>query len=59
MYGGDFVNQPRSQWGPGERMERPYDIAEAQQQFADANAAWLGNLNLLCVSQHDPGGRTC
>ena len=42
VYGGDFVNQPRSQWGPGERIERPYDIAEANRQFADANAAWLG-----------------
>ncbi len=42
VYGGDFVNQPRSQWGPGERIERPYDIAQAEQRFADANAAWLG-----------------
>ena len=42
VYGGDFVNQPRSQWGPGERVERPYDIAQAEQRFADANAAWLG-----------------
>ena len=39
VYGGDFVNQPRSQWGPGERVERPYDFAEARQQFAEANAA--------------------
>ena len=42
VYGGDLVAQPRSQWGPGERTERPYDFAEANQQFADANAAWLG-----------------
>ncbi len=42
VYGGDFVNQPRSQWGPGERIERPYDFAEANQRFADANATWLG-----------------
>jgi predicted metal-dependent enzyme (double-stranded beta helix superfamily) len=41
VYGGDFVNQPRSQWGPGAREERPYDLAEAMQQFADANEAWL------------------
>jgi predicted metal-dependent enzyme (double-stranded beta helix superfamily) len=40
IYGGDFVNQPRSQWGPGAREERPYDIADAQRQFAEANAAW-------------------
>ena len=30
VYGGDLVDQPRSQWGPGERIERPYDLAEAQ-----------------------------
>jgi hypothetical protein len=41
VYGGDFVNEPRSQWGPGPMEERPYDVAEAQQQFADANHAWL------------------
>ena len=40
VYGGDFANQPRSQWGPGPREERPYDIDEARQQFAAANAAW-------------------
>jgi predicted metal-dependent enzyme (double-stranded beta helix superfamily) len=40
VYGGDFVNEPRSQWGPGARIERPYDIAQAQQHFADANARW-------------------
>ena len=37
VYGGDFVNQPRSQWGPGPREERPYDIEAARQQFAEAN----------------------
>jgi predicted metal-dependent enzyme (double-stranded beta helix superfamily) len=42
VYGGDFVNQPRSRWGPGERIERPYDLIEAQAQFAAANEAWLG-----------------
>lgn len=42
VYGGDFVNQPRSQWGPGPREERPYDLDEARRQFAEANAAWLG-----------------
>jgi len=40
VYGGDFVNQPRSQWGPGPREERAYDIEDAYQQFADANRAW-------------------
>jgi predicted metal-dependent enzyme (double-stranded beta helix superfamily) len=40
VYGGDFVRQPRSQWGPGPREERPYDMDDARRQFADANAAW-------------------
>jgi len=40
VYGGDFVNQPRSQWGPGPVEERPYDIDDARRQFAEANAAW-------------------
>lgn len=40
VYGGDFVNQPRSQWGPGPMEERPYDIADAYRQFAQANEAW-------------------
>ena len=40
VYGGDFVNQPRSQWGPGPEEERPYDLDDARRQFAEANAAW-------------------
>jgi predicted metal-dependent enzyme (double-stranded beta helix superfamily) len=40
VYGGDFVNQPRSQWGPGPRLERPYQMETANRQFAEANAAW-------------------
>ena len=40
VYGGDFVNQPRSQWGPGPREERPHDMAVLRQTFADANRAW-------------------
>jgi predicted metal-dependent enzyme (double-stranded beta helix superfamily) len=39
VYGGDFVNQPRSQWGPGPLEERPFDLDEVRTQFADANAA--------------------
>jgi predicted metal-dependent enzyme (double-stranded beta helix superfamily) len=42
VYGGDFVNQPRSQWGPGPQEERPYVFEEAQAEFAAANAAWRG-----------------
>src|SRR5437588_953180 len=41
VYGGDFVNEPRSQWGPGPLEERPYDIEEVRRQFAEANRAWL------------------
>jgi predicted metal-dependent enzyme (double-stranded beta helix superfamily) len=39
VYGGDFVNQPRSQWGPGPLEERPYDFDIVREQFAEANAA--------------------
>jgi predicted metal-dependent enzyme (double-stranded beta helix superfamily) len=45
VYGGDFVNQPRSAWGPGPLEERPYDINDTMQQFADANRVWLGSNN--------------
>ena len=40
VYGGDFVNQPRSQWGPGALVERPFDLAEAGRVFAEANERW-------------------
>ena len=40
VYGGDFFNEPRSQWGPGPLEERPYDFGDARQQVADANEAW-------------------
>ena len=40
VYGGDLIDQPRSQWGPGPLDERPYDLDLARQQFAEANAAW-------------------
>lgn len=43
VYGGDFVRQPRSQWGPGPRQERPYDFEFVNREFAAANArAGLG-----------------
>jgi predicted metal-dependent enzyme (double-stranded beta helix superfamily) len=38
VYGGDFVNEPRSQWGPGARVEQPFDMDFVLQEFADANA---------------------
>jgi len=37
VYGGDFLNQPRSQWGPGPLEERPYDFDVVRAQFAEAN----------------------
>jgi len=43
VYGGDFVRQPRSQWGPGPEEEQPYDIDDARRQFAEANEAWLAS----------------
>ena len=39
IYGGDFVNNPRSQWGPGPLEERPYEFGTVEKQFAEANAA--------------------
>lgn len=39
VYGGDFVHQPRSQWGPGDLVERPFDLAGALRQFHEANVA--------------------
>jgi predicted metal-dependent enzyme (double-stranded beta helix superfamily) len=38
VYGGDFFRQPRSQWGPGERVERPYDHNFVVREFDAANA---------------------
>jgi predicted metal-dependent enzyme (double-stranded beta helix superfamily) len=39
VYGGDFVNRPRSQWGPGEPVERPYDLGSFRRAFHEANIA--------------------
>ena len=38
VYGGDFVRKPRSQWGPGPREERAYDMDFVNREFAAANA---------------------
>ncbi len=40
VYGGDFVNQPRSQWDPETLEEQPYDAARVRRVFDDANASW-------------------
>jgi predicted metal-dependent enzyme (double-stranded beta helix superfamily) len=42
VYGGDFVNEPRSQWGPGPVEERPYDMDQTRLQFSEANRRWHG-----------------
>ncbi len=35
VYGGDFVHEPRSQWGPGELTEQPYDMEYFREQFRE------------------------
>jgi predicted metal-dependent enzyme (double-stranded beta helix superfamily) len=40
VYGGDFVHEPRSQWGPGEPIEQPYDFDGVRLEFVEANRAW-------------------
>jgi predicted metal-dependent enzyme (double-stranded beta helix superfamily) len=40
VYGGDFVNQPRSQWGTEPYEEAEWSMEDARKQFADANEAW-------------------
>jgi predicted metal-dependent enzyme (double-stranded beta helix superfamily) len=44
VYGGDFVNQPRSQWGPGPQVERPHDRNLVDREFEAANRAWRASL---------------
>jgi len=41
VYGGDFVNQPRSQWDPDTLVEQPYSYEWIQREFARANEAWV------------------
>ena len=43
VYGGDFVRQRRSQWGPGPLEERPFNMDDVEEQFAAANRRWLAN----------------
>ncbi len=40
VYGGDFVNEPRSQWPPEAFVEEPWDMELVKTQFAQANEAW-------------------
>jgi predicted metal-dependent enzyme (double-stranded beta helix superfamily) len=40
VYGGDFVNEPRSQWAPDAYDEEPFDLEQVKRVFAEANDAW-------------------
>jgi predicted metal-dependent enzyme (double-stranded beta helix superfamily) len=44
VYGGDFVNQPRSQWDPDTLIEKPYDLEQVRRLFAVANAEWAAQV---------------
>jgi predicted metal-dependent enzyme (double-stranded beta helix superfamily) len=44
IYGGDFVNQPRSQWDPDTLLEQPYNLEQVRALFAQANADWAAQL---------------
>lgn len=44
IYGGDFVNQPRSQWDPDTLAEQPYNLEQVRQLFAQANKDWAAQL---------------
>ncbi|HEX9711660.1 MAG TPA: hypothetical protein VGB52_03785 [Actinomycetota bacterium] len=45
IYGGDFVNQPRSQWDPDTLLEQPYDLAYVRGLFEEANARWAAEVD--------------
>ena len=55
VYGGDFVHQARSQWDPGLRDERPYDLEESMRQFATANETWRASRASRATSQPTDG----
>ncbi len=41
VYGGDFFNEPRSQWASDGSAEEPYDVGQVQRIFKFANEQWL------------------
>ena len=41
VYGGDFFDEPRSQWASEEAVEVPYSVEQALRVFASANEQWL------------------
>jgi predicted metal-dependent enzyme (double-stranded beta helix superfamily) len=42
VYGGDFINEPRSQWDDEGRNEEPFDMEQVKRVFAEANEACRG-----------------
>lgn len=44
VYGGDFVNAPRSQWDPDRLIEEPFDLGQVRGLFAQANEEWRNQL---------------
>lgn len=44
VYGGDFVNEPPSQWDPDTLTGQPYDLEYIRSLFAKANAEWVAQL---------------
>lgn len=45
IYGGDFFSVERSEWSPDTFEERPYDMAHARAEFAEANARWAREMS--------------
>ena len=41
VYGGDFFNEPRSEWESENSHEQPYSVDHAMQAFSEANERWL------------------
>ena len=41
VYGGDFFDQPRSEWATDQSPEQPYSVDRLMQTFAEANERWL------------------
>ena len=58
VYGGDFANQPRSQWGPGPLEERPYDIVETRQHVRRRQRRLGRHRRLNCSSALAGTGRS-
>ena len=54
VYGGDFVNEPRSQWGPGPERERPSSTRPSRS--SPSPAAWLDRTlhEVIFIQLNDP-----